>query len=80
MHLKLLEKEQFRKQQKQPVNWLVIKSLIKVSRISTQNNSETITNETQNIKHDKEMPKERYISPEERQKIIDDLTLINIII
>ena len=51
----------------------------KVSRISPQNNLETITNETQNIKHDKEMPKERYISLEERQKSIDDLTLINII-
>ena len=36
-----------------------------------QNNSETITNE-----HDKKIPKERYISPEERQKIIIDLTLI----
>ena len=42
----------------------------KVSRNSPQNNSETITNE-----HDKEIPKERYISPEERQKIIDDLRL-----
>ena len=31
-------------------------------------NSETVTNE-----HNKETPKERYISPEERQKIIDDL-------
>ena len=35
---------------------------MKVSRRSPKNNSETITNE-----HDKEMPKERYISPEERQ-------------
>ena len=26
--------------------------------------------------HDKEIPKERYISPEERQKIIEDLRLI----
>ena len=43
----------------------------KVSRNSLQNNPETITNE-----HDKEIPKERYISPEERQKIIDDFTLI----
>ena len=42
-----------------------------VSRRSLQNNSETITNE-----HDKEIPKERYISPEERHKIIDDLRLI----
>ena len=31
-------------------------------------NSETVTNE-----NDKEIPKERYISPEERQKIIDNL-------
>ena len=43
----------------------------KVSRSSPQNNSETITNE-----HDKEITKERYISPEERQKIIYDLRLI----
>ena len=37
-------------------------------------NSETVTNE-----NDKEIPKERYISQEERQKIIDNLD-INIII
>ena len=37
-------------------------------------NSETITNE-----NDQEIPKERYISQEERQKIIDNLD-INIII
>ena len=43
----------------------------KVSKSLLQNNSEIITNE-----HDKEIPKERYISPEERQKIIDDLRLI----
>ena len=42
-----------------------------VSRSSPQNNSKTITNE-----HDKEIPKERYISPKERQTIIDDLRLI----
>ena len=35
--------------------------ILKVSKTS-QNNSETITNE-----HDKETPKERYISPEERE-------------
>ena len=49
--------------------WLVIKlKITKVSRNSQQNNSETTTNE-----HDKEIPKERYISSEERQNIIDDL-------
>ena len=44
---------------------------MKVSKSSPQNNSETVTNE-----HDKETPIERYISPEERRKTIDDLKLI----
>ena len=53
--------------------WLVIKLLTKlwVSKNSQQNNSETVTNE-----HDKEIPKERYISPEETQKIIVEMRLI----
>ena len=41
---------------------------------STKSNSETLTNE-----NDKEIPKERYISPEERKKTIDSLG-INIIV
>ena len=40
-------------------------------KTSLQNNSETVTNE-----HDKETPKERYISSEERDKIIGDLKLL----
>ena len=40
------------------------------SKNSQENNSETVTNE-----HDKEIPKERYISTEERQEIIDDLRI-----
>ena len=32
--------------------------------------------EAENIGLDRELPKERYISPEKRQKIIDDLRLI----
>ena len=43
----------------------------KASNNSQQNNSETVTN-----KHDKEILEERCISPEESQKIIDDLRLI----
>ena len=38
--------------------------ITKVSKNLQQNNSETVTNE-----HDKEILKERYIPPEERQKI-----------
>ena len=45
--------------------------IIKVSKNPSQNNSETVTNE-----HDKEIPIESYISPEEGQKIIDDLKLM----
>ena len=46
----------------------------KVSKTSQQNNSEKLTNE-----NDKEIPKERYISLEERQKIIDNLRSIIIV-
>ena len=42
-----------------------------VQRISPKNSSEMITNED-----NKEMPKERYISSEERQKSVDDVRLI----
>ena len=45
--------------------WLEIKLLIKFSKISKnsqQNDLETVTNE-----NDKEIPKERYTSPEERE-------------
>ena len=44
---------------------------MKVSKNLQQNNSETVTNE-----NDKEKPKERYVSLEGRQNIIDDLRLI----
>ena len=45
--------------------------IIKILKTSEQDNSETITNE-----HDKEIAKEKDISPEESQKIIEDLRLI----
>ena len=44
---------------------------MKASGNPCQNNSEIITNE-----HDKEIHKERYISPEEKSKVFDDLRLI----
>ena len=47
---------------------LVGKKNTRVSENLQQKNSETVTNE-----EDKEIPKEIYISPEERQKIIDNL-------
>ena len=48
--------------------------ITRVSKNLLQNNSETFTNE-----NDKEIPKESYVSPEERQKIIDNLRSIIIV-
>ena len=48
----------------------VTDKITKISKTSQENNLETATNE-----HEKGIPKEKYISPEERQKIIDDLRL-----
>ena len=59
----------YKKQQKHLGIWLLIKLLNKIPRVLKK--SETVTND-----HGKEMPKKRFISPEERQKIIDDLRLI----
>ena len=47
---------------------------MKVSKNSQQNNSEKVANE-----NDKEIPKQRYISPEKRQKTIDNL-IFNVIV
>ena len=48
----------------------IANQITKIAKKSQQNISETVTNE-----HDKEIPEERYVSPEERQKIIDELRL-----
>ena len=49
----------------------IANNITKVSKNLPHNNSETVTNE-----HNKEIPKERYISSEERQKITDGLRSI----
>ena len=51
-------------------------NITKVSRNSLHNNSKTVTNEEENIGIIREIPRERYVSPEKRQKIIDDIRLI----
>ena len=50
MHLKQLRKEQFKKQQKQQVIWLIINfwKVRKVSKPSPQDSSETVESETEN--------------------------------
>ena len=54
---------------KRVINKIANKST-KLSKDSHQNNSETVTNE-----YDKEIPKEKYVFPEERQEITDELRL-----
>ena len=54
----------------------VADKITKVSKTSRQNSLETVESETRSIEFDREMPRERYISPEKRQKINDDVRLI----
>ena len=49
----------------------VAERIRRVSKPSPQNSSETVKNE-----RDKKIPKEKYVSPEKWQKIIDDLRLM----
>ena len=73
MHLKLLQKEQFKKTAEETGELFgdqISNRITKVSRNLQQNNLEKVTYE-----NDKEMPKERYISAVERQEIIYKLRL-----
>ena len=74
IHLKLLQRGQFKKTA-EPISDLVSNEIAdrirKVSKTSQQSNLEIVTNE-----HDKEVSKQRYISSEEKLKIIDDLISI----
>ena len=63
MHLKLLQKERFIKQQKQLV---IVDKNTRVLKTSPKNNSET---------NKEEILRERFIPSELRHKIIDDLRL-----
>ena len=70
MHLKLIQKERFKEEAEAPGDLIVNKIADKITRVSKtlpHNNSET---------NEEEIHRERYISPEQRQKIIDDLRLI----
>ena len=48
--------------------------IIKVSANSPQKSSVTVKNKIEHVEHEKKIPKKNiYISPEQTQKIIDDL-------
>ena len=73
MQLKMFQKDSFRKTKEATgdlIGYKIANKVTKVSKNSQQNTSETVTNE-----HDKKIPKERYVSPEESQEIIDELKL-----
>ena len=77
IHLKLLPNKQLKKKAGTTCDLIgnkITDRITKVSKNSQQSNSETVANE-----NDKEIPKERYISPEEKQKIIDNLRSIIIV-
>ena len=48
----------------------IVEKITNNSKNSQQNNSESVTNE-----RDKKIPKERHMSPEEKQEFIDQLRL-----
>ena len=71
MRLKLLRKDQFKKTIEATVGLIGHKVANKIkggSQNTQQNNSETVA-----IENDKKILKERYISQEKRQKIINNL-------
>ena len=51
---------------------LIATETTKVSRTSPQNNSETVTNEEENIGRDREISRERYIFPEKIINLLDN--------
>ena len=67
MHLKVLQKSNSKNS-----NWISnvnVNKIIEGSRTLPQNTSETVVSETK-------IPGERYISSEERQRILEDLGII----
>ena len=65
------KKKYFKKKHKNLVIWLAIKSLIKLQVLHCE-----VMTASQIDKKLIELPKERHISPEKRQHIIDELRLI----
>ena len=77
MHLKLLQKRAIQKPAESTGDLIgnkIANGITKASKTLPQNSS--VTNKQENIGLDREIHRERYISPEQRQKIIDNLRLI----
>ena len=77
MDLKLLQKRAIQKPAESTGDLIgnkIADGITKASKTLPQNSS--VTNKQENIGLDREIHRERYISPEQRQKIIDNLRLI----
>ena len=58
------------------IGYKIAYKITKFSKVSLQNSLEAVRNEIENMELDREIPRERYISLEKMQKVIDDLRLI----
>ena len=76
MQSKPLQKEQFKKQLKQLEILIGNKVADKTASVSKKSPKEFHSKELSSNEANIEIPKERYISPQERQQIIDELRLI----
>ena len=75
MRQRQLQKEQFKKQQKQQ-DHVGSKIADKITSVSKKSLEKPRDEELSSNEVNKEIPKERYISPKERQQIIEELRLI----
>ena len=77
MQLKLLEKGQLKKQKScDLIGNKIVDTIIRLSRILPRNSSETVTNETKNIRIDRDKSPKIYLSALKRQQVFDDLRVI----
>ena len=74
MYLKMLQKGLFKKRQKQQVNWLEKKKNASSKNVC-ENPSKLLPETDETLTKSKIIPKEKYISLERRQRIIDELQL-----
>ena len=77
--MKTASKRAIQKTAKATGDFIGNKSGVKITKVSKSllySNPETVTKEEENIGLDREIPRERYISPENRYHVINNLRLI----
>ena len=77
--MKTASKRAIQKTAKATGDFIGNKSGVKITKVSKSllySNPETVTKEEENIGLDREIPRERYISPKNRHLVINNLRLI----